>query len=209
MSINLAQLTEVLNQAFPNSKVFIEDTAGDGKHFEAQVISDIFLNKSSIQRHKMVYDALGSVVGKEMHAISIDARTFNESHLDNTTSSEIHSISTEDESRLSNDILKQIDQAIKKYEIILFMKGTKEQPMCGFSATVVGILQELNVRFMGVNVLASEEIRENIKIYSNWPTIPQLYIKGKFVGGCDIIRDMHMKGNLQKLLEKENLLVNN
>jgi monothiol glutaredoxin len=97
-----------------------------------------------------------------------------------------------------NDKIKDI---ITKNEVVLFMKGTPEIPQCGFSLTVSNILKELNVKFNGVNVLADAEIRQGIKDFSNWPTIPQLYIKGEFIGGCDIAKEMYEKGELQKILK--------
>ncbi len=81
-------------------------------------------------------------------------------------------------------------------EVVLFMKGTPQMPMCGFSGQVVQILDYLGVAYKGVNVLASDEIRQGVKEFSNWPTIPQLYVKGEFVGGCDIIREMFQSGEL-------------
>lgn len=94
----------------------------------------------------------------------------------------------------------RIEETIKKNDVVLFMKGNKSFPQCGFSSAVVSILKELKVPFETVNVLADPAIRDGIKAYSDWPTIPQLYIKGEFVGGSDIVREMHQKGELQKLL---------
>ena len=85
------------------------------------------------------------------------------------------------------------------------MKGTPEIPQCGFSSAVSNVLKHLNVKFNGVNVLEDAEIRDGIKIYSDWPTIPQLYIRGEFVGGCDIIKEMFEKGELQKKLEEKQI----
>ena len=85
--------------------------------------------------------------------------------------------------------------------IVLFMKGTPEMPQCGFSMTVGNILKELKVKFIGVDVLADPEIRQGIKDFSNWPTVPQLYVKGEFIGGCDIAKEMYEKGELQKILK--------
>jgi len=96
-----------------------------------------------------------------------------------------------------------IDNEIKGNEVVLFMKGTPQFPMCGFSGQVVQILDNLGVAYKGLNVLEDEGLRQGIKSYSNWPTIPQLYVKGEFVGGCDIIREMFQAGELQSLL-KEN-----
>lgn len=98
-------------------------------------------------------------------------------------------------------VLENIDKTIKNNKVVLYMKGTKRMPMCGFSATVVNILNTLNISFVDVDVLADSTIREGIKEYANWPTIPQLFIKGEFVGGCDIVRELYSSGELQKLLE--------
>jgi monothiol glutaredoxin len=94
-----------------------------------------------------------------------------------------------------------IDSAVKGNEVVLFMKGTPQFPMCGFSGQVVQILDNLGVVYKGLNVLENDELRQGIKTYSNWPTIPQLYVKGEFVGGCDIIREMFQSGELQSLLK--------
>ena len=88
---------------------------------------------------------------------------------------------------------------------VLFMKGTRQMPMCGFSGQVVQILDFLGVDFKGVNVLADEEIRQGIKDYANWPTIPQLYVKGEFVGGCDIVREMFQSGELAAYLNEQGI----
>ena len=97
-----------------------------------------------------------------------------------------------------NDKIKDI---INQNDVVLFMKGTPEKPQCGFSMTVSNILKELKVKFSGVNVLADPEIRQGIKDFSNWPTVPQLYVKGEFIGGCDIAKEMYDKGELQKILK--------
>ncbi len=99
------------------------------------------------------------------------------------------------------NINEKIKDIISKNDVVLFMKGTPEMPQCGFSMTVSNILKELKVKFNGVNVLADPEIRQGIKDFSNWPTVPQLYVKGEFIGGCDIAKEMYEKGELQKLLK--------
>jgi monothiol glutaredoxin len=98
-------------------------------------------------------------------------------------------------------INEQIKDIINKNNVVLFMKGTPEMPQCGFSMTVCNILKELKVKFNGINVLANPEIRQGIKDFSNWPTVPQLYVKGEFIGGCDIAKEMYEKGELQKILK--------
>ena len=105
---------------------------------------------------------------------------------------------------MNESIKEKITGLVKKNEVCLFMKGTPEVPQCGFSLAVSNVLKHLEVNFIGINVLENPEIREGIKIYSDWPTIPQLYIKGEFVGGCDIIKEMFEKGELQtKFKEKK------
>ena len=95
-----------------------------------------------------------------------------------------------------------IDNEIKSNDVVVFMKGTPQMPMCGFSGQVVQILDHLGVSFKGLNVLESDDLRNGIKAYSNWPTIPQLYVKGEFVGGCDIIRETFETGELEDLLKE-------
>jgi monothiol glutaredoxin len=98
------------------------------------------------------------------------------------------------------NINERIKNIIDKNDVVLFMKGTAEMPQCGFSMTVSTILKKLNVKFISINVLADPEIRQEIKDFSNWPTIPQLYIKGEFIGGCDIVKEMYENGELKKKL---------
>ena len=104
------------------------------------------------------------------------------------------------------DIKQKIKNLIEENEICLFMKGTPDAPQCGFSMAVSNVLKHLNVKFKGVNVLENNELRQGIKDFSDWPTIPQLYIKSEFVGGCDIVKEMFEKGELKKLLENKKLL---
>jgi monothiol glutaredoxin len=99
------------------------------------------------------------------------------------------------------NINEKIKDIINNNNVVLFMKGTPEMPQCGFSMTVSNILKKLNVKFSGIDVLTDPEIRQGIKDFSNWPTVPQLYIKGEFIGGCDIAKEMYEKGELQKILK--------
>ena len=96
-----------------------------------------------------------------------------------------------------------IDNEVKSNDVVVFMKGTPQFPMCGFSGQVVQILDYVGVPYKGINVLESDELRQGIKAYAQWPTIPQLYVKGEFVGGCDIIREMFQAGELQGLLKEK------
>ena len=100
---------------------------------------------------------------------------------------------------------EKIKNIISTNETVLFMKGTPDMPQCGFSMAVANVLKHLEVKFIGINVLEDEEIRNGIKVFSDWPTIPQLYIKGEFIGGCDIVREMFEKKELQTLLKDKKI----
>ena len=105
-----------------------------------------------------------------------------------------------------NESLKtKIEKELKENEVCLFMKGTPEVPQCGFSMAVSNVLKHLKVKFKGINVLEDNELREGIKEFSEWPTIPQLYVKEEFIVGCDIIKEMFEKGELQKKLKEKNI----
>ena len=105
------------------------------------------------------------------------------------------------------DARQAIENEVKSNDVVLFMKGTPQFPMCGFSGQVVQILGYLGVEYKGVNVLDDEGIRQGIKDYSSWPTIPQLYVKGEFVGGCDIVREMFQAGELQSLFDEKGVAI--
>lgn len=102
-----------------------------------------------------------------------------------------------------NPAFENIQSEVDNNEVVLFMKGSPMMPQCGFSAAVVQSLTMMGIKFKGVDVLADMEIRQGIKDFSNWPTIPQLYVKGEFVGGCDIVREMHESGELKKLFDEK------
>ena len=103
-------------------------------------------------------------------------------------------------------INEQIKNLINENDICLFMKGTPDIPQCGFSLAVANVLKHLNLKFKGINVLENDEMRQGIKQYSDWPTIPQLYVKGEFLGGCDIVKEMFEKGELKELLKNKSLI---
>lgn len=107
---------------------------------------------------------------------------------------------------MTEQLFKDIENTVNSNDVVLFMKGNRKIPQCGFSATVVQILERCGVEnFKDINVLADPTIREGIKQFSNWPTIPQLYIKGEFIGGCDIAREMYQSGELQNLLQEKGI----
>jgi monothiol glutaredoxin len=110
---------------------------------------------------------------------------------------------------MTTTVHDRIAQDVAQNDVLLFMKGTPVMPQCGFSAAVVHILSELGVKFKAVNVLADAEIRQGIKEFSNWPTIPQLYVKGEFLGGCDIVKEMFEQGELDAFLKERGITLNN
>ena len=106
----------------------------------------------------------------------------------------------------ANPVHDWIAKTVAEHPVVLFMKGEPDQPRCGFSAVVVQILDHLEAQFVGVDVLSSDELREGIKSFSDWPTIPQLYVKGEFVGGADIVREMFQSGELKTFLSEQGVL---
>lgn len=107
---------------------------------------------------------------------------------------------------MTNSTFETIENEIKNNDIVLFMKGNAQFPQCGFSSAVVQVLDYMGVEYKDVNVLESAEMREGIKEFTNWPTIPQLYVKGEFIGGCDIVREMFQSGELKELFEEKGLI---
>ncbi|MDI7774103.1 Grx4 family monothiol glutaredoxin [Asticcacaulis sp. EMRT-3] len=105
-----------------------------------------------------------------------------------------------------SDVNSFIDSTIKGHDVVLFMKGTPEQPRCGFSGLVVQVLDHLGAEYIGVDVLQDADLREGIKAFSDWPTIPQLYIKGEFIGGADIVREMFQSGELKTALTEQGVI---
>ena len=182
MPLTKNEISTMIMSAFPDATLELNDIAGDNNHYSAKITSKTFNGKSKVEQHKMVYKALKGKMGNELHALAL------------TTEEKM------------DDIKQKIQSIIDKNSIVLFMKGTPEAPQCGFSMAVSNILKHLKVNFEGVNVLENNEIRQGIKDFTDWPTIPQLYVKGEFVGGCDIVKEMFEKGELKNLLVNKSLL---
>ena len=106
---------------------------------------------------------------------------------------------------LNEEVKKKIESNIQKNDVCLFMKGSPDVPQCGFSMAVSNVLKHLEIKFAGINILENSDLRDGIKVYSEWPTIPQLYIKGEFIGGCDIVKEMFENGELQKILSTKSI----
>ena len=106
------------------------------------------------------------------------------------------------------EVKDQIHETVKSNDVVLYMKGTKEMPQCGFSSRVAGVLNYIGVEYQDINVLADENMRQGIKDYSDWPTVPQLYVKGEFIGGCDIVTEMALSGELDTLFSDNDVTFN-
>ena len=155
---------------------------GDNNHYAAIIKSSKFNNLSKIEQHKLVYKSLKGKMGNELTRIINNYR------------------------RKIMEINEKIKNLINENDVCLFMKGTPDAPQCGFSMAVSNVLKHLKVNFKGINVLEDENLRQGIKEFSDWPTIPQLYVKKEFIGGCDIIKEMFEKGELKKLFEEKKII---
>ncbi|MBI2027763.1 MAG: Grx4 family monothiol glutaredoxin [Deltaproteobacteria bacterium] len=113
---------------------------------------------------------------------------------------------TSNSPKQGRDVQAEIKKIVESNAVVLFMKGVPQAPQCGFSSATVQVLNSYQIQFKGIDVLADGDIRDEIKKFSNWPTIPQLYVKGTFIGGCDIVTEMHERGQLKKLFEEKGLL---
>ena len=194
MAIDAIVIENLIKEAFPDAEVKVD--GADGVHMSAIVASSQFAGKSMIAQHRMVFAALkGKMDGSngELHAPRINNKSTKPYIWTRTTWPN------------SSNKQQEINETVKSNNVVLFMKGTKAAPQCGFSNKVSGILNYMGVDFKDINVLGDESIREGIKIYSDWPTVPQLYVNGEFVGGCDIITEMTLSGELDTLLEEQKI----
>ena len=180
----MATKSEVINlikQKIVNSEVYVENLQGDD-HLQVTVISSEFNGLSLVKQHQLVYSALKEELASEaIHALALKTETPNKI--------------------MENPTKKKIQNLIDSNPVMVFMKGTKLMPQCGFSNNVVQILNSLGVTFNTFDVLSDFEIREGIKEYSEWPTIPQVYLKGEFLGGSDILIEMYNSGTLKEKIE--------
>lgn len=182
-----------LQKIFTNTQDQVEiiDERGDGRHFLVRIKSDTFAGQSSLERQRQIYSALDDLIKKDsIHALRIDLTTQNE---------ETHTTPTAQASNNTNpehDLHKLTNQS----PVMLFVKGDRYLPQCGFSARIMELLDVLNVEYETFDILEDEEVRQELKEYSNWPTYPQLYVEGKFIGGLDITEELYEKKELQKIL---------
>ena len=183
MAMDIKEIETLIKESLPDATIEIQDWAGDSNHYSATITSDKFSGISKIEQHKMVYNSLKGKMGNELHALAIKTRR----------------------NKMDQPTKDLINNEITNNEVCLFMKGTPDAPQCGFSMAVSNMLKILEVNYKGINVLESQSLREGIKEFSDWPTIPQVYIKGEFVGGCDIVKEMYESGELKKILEDKGI----
>lgn len=175
------EIAKRIMDAMPTASV--EVRTDDGVHYEVNVSYEGFGCLPKVKQHRMVYDALGNMFEEGLHALAIHTKVPDQG--------------------VDMSIQSRIEQIVTESPIVLFMKGEQHQPMCGFSARVVSVLNHLDIPYKAVNVLDDDQIREGIKIYAEWPTIPQLFVNGTFIGGCDIVCEMYENGELRSLLTQD------
>ncbi len=191
----LEEIKEIILAALPDAKTYVLDPQNDGTHLLALVISPSFRELSRIEQQQLVMQPLSSKFSTSLHALALSVPKSGKKK--NIYTTEYHRKMNDTES-----IQEEIRKDIAANKIILYMKGTKSAPQCGFSAHVVDLLNRTNCDYVTRNVLENPALREGIKIFSNWPTVPQLYVNAQFIGGCDIISEMHEDGELEEALGK-------
>ena len=193
MAMAASEIEALIKAALPDARVTVEDLAGDGDHYAATVVSETFRGIPRVKQHQIVYAALRGRMGGELHALALQTSAPNPKRQARPHRRE----------RPMAEVFERIETEVGQNPVMLYMKGTPMFPQCGFSARVVQILTHLGVPFNSANVLEDMELREGIKEFSQWPTIPQLYVAGEFVGGCDIIMEMFQSGELETLLAEK------
>jgi monothiol glutaredoxin len=188
---NAEEIKQRIEAAIPGAQAEVEDWTGGGDHFKATVTAQAFAGRSRIEQHKLVYEVFGAEIGGPIHALSLKTQSPQQPGAATMSDTD------------QNQIRDAIGQAISEHEVILFMKGTPEAPACGFSARTVAALQALEAPFAAVDVLPDPRIRQELSAISQWPTIPQLFVKGELVGGCDIVLEMYESGDLARTLGVE------
>jgi monothiol glutaredoxin len=187
----MSENAPLLHLVFPTWTLMDENTRARVRDGAMKLDRDYRARQAGMARYMDSRDATGDYAGNE--------RVLDKDPLSMDPNLSIWTVGPEQEKTMSAEAT--IRDTIEKNDVVLFMKGTKMMPQCGFSSRVAGVLNFMGVEFADVNVLADADIRQGIKDFSDWPTIPQLYVKGEFVGGCDIVTEMTLSGELDQLLE--------
>ena len=185
MPMAAEEIETMIKAAIPDAEIEITDLAGDGDHYAARVVSESFRGCRACA------------------SISVSMRPWRAAWAVCSTRSSSPLPALNRVRTMTDDANSRIDSTVKGNDVVLFMKGTPLFPQCGFSSRAVAILEHLGVEYASVDVLQDQGIRQGIKEYSDWPTIPQLYVKGEFVGGSDIMMEMYESGELSQLLQDQ------
>ncbi len=202
--IETSKVKQAIEKAIPGSKASVTNTTKDGQHYEITVKSDSFKGKSLVEQHKMIHDSIKEL-RKNMHAVVIHT----ELSLEKKPRKENSEEAVKERKEVSEPkvlIKEMIREAIAHNDVTVFIKGTPSQPLCGFSAKVVYMLNELGVKYKSVNIFDDVMIKPTLVEMTGWPTTPQVFIKGTLIGGCDITEEMYASGELQKMLRDAKIL---
>ncbi len=180
-----------IKENYPMCQVLVKDLTGTENYWQIHISTPEFKDLQVIEQHRQIKSLFKKELKTgEIHALSLKTSPSNNTH------------KGENPMNLNQETKTKIENVLNQKKIVLFMKGTPEAPQCGFSAKVVEILNACDVEFSSINVLDDDKIREGVKVYGNWPTIPQLYVSKNLIGGCDIVMDMFQSGELQKILNR-------
>ncbi len=207
MAINPDEVRKIIEAKIPGSTAHVENTMKDGQHYEIYVAYAGFKNKSLVEQHKAVHDAIKDVRDK-MHAVVIKTQTMitDEENWWKEGQTKIVEKGVSQDNIKGSNLKEKIREAISHHDVTIFIKGTPSQPLCGFSSRVVSILNELGIKYKAVNIFDDVNIKQTLVEMTGWPTTPQVFIKGTLIGGCDITEEMYASGELQKVLKEAKIL---
>ena len=203
MPMAAEDIADMIRAAIPDAEVEITDLAGDGDHYAARVVAESFRGMSRVAQQRAVYAALGGRMGGVLHALQLTSAVPNYPQTFIMRAALCGRRPTGLDQPMTDAVHQRIAEIVNSSDVVLFMKGTPLFPQCGFSSRAVAILDHLGVAYESVDVLQDQLVRQGIKAFSDWPTIPQLYVKGEFVGGSDIMMEMYEAGELQQLMTDE------
>jgi monothiol glutaredoxin len=196
MPMEREEIIRLIKDYLPDAVIEVEDLREDGDHYAVRVESAAFAGQTLPDQHRMVFTALQGRVGGVLRSLTLTTAPIEGS---SSEKGEQSAPNSKPRQNIDPNIVERIRADVNANDVVLYMKGTPVFPQCSFSAQAVQILGILGVTFKSVDVLVDPMIRQGIRDFSNWPTIPQLYVRGAFVGGADVIRQMFESGDLQKL----------
>ena len=203
--IETSKVKQAIEKAIPGSKASVTNAIKDGQHYEINVQSDSFKGKSLVEQHKMVHDSIKEL-RQHMHAVVIHTELSLEKKPRKENSEKTQKETREGIKSPAANLKEMVREAIAHNDVTVFIKGPPSQPLCGFSAKVVYMLNELGVKYKSVNIFDDVMIKPTLVEMTGWPTTPQVFIKGTLIGGCDITEEMYASGELQKILKDAKIL---